>query len=135
MIYPLIQFGAVYATDDNLSTGDRYISEIEGLEQFALADRIGTESALDFTRYSQVQAVKDMLVRVRFPLIDFAKFDAIRDVVNTAAAGLTTYPLNITINGEAFTFTAKPAENAVTYQVTNLLNKVGIAEFRQYCTD
>lgn len=136
--YPLIQYGSgpgVYATDDNTNTGMRYIAEVDGLEVFALTDNVGTQRALDRTIYSQYQPVKDELVVVRFPRSDIAKWDAIRDVIQAAVTGLTTFTLNITTDEKAFTFTAKPAEEPIKYRIVNLPNKFEVVEFRQYCTD
>lgn len=133
MIFPLVQFGSVYLTDDNLSTGTRYIASVDGLAKFALTDNIGVQRALDGTVYSQYQPVKDEEVVIRIPRMDFAKLDAVRDVINTAIAGSTTYALNITENGESFTFTAKPG--GLTYDDTLLADKVENVAITQYCTD
>lgn len=129
--YPLIQFGSVYATDDNLSSGTRYISTIEGL--YALTDNVGVQRALDGTIYNQYQAVKDVLIAVTFPLIDTTKGDAIRDVAQAAIAGLTTYALNITSDLGTFTFTAKPG--SVTFEQSILSGKWSSLRITQYCTD
>lgn len=133
LTYPLIQFGSVYATSDNTNTGTKYIAEIEGLDVLALTHTIQSIKAIDGTVYNQYQGVKDDLIVVRFSRMDFSKFDAIRDVINTAIAGATTYTLNITVNGESFTFTAKPA--GITYKGAPLATTVEQVEFRQYVTD
>jgi hypothetical protein len=133
--YPLLKFGSVYATDTGLVGGTRYISEIDGLDQFQVTDKIGTTAALDLTRYSQYQAVKDGLVVVRFPLQETADFTAIKGVIQTAITGLTTFTLDITCELGTFTFTAKPAEDPVKPQLSILTGKVAAVEFRQYCTD
>lgn len=131
--YPLIQFGTVFLTNDNLSTGIRYIAFVDGLDDIALTDNIQIIKALDGTVFSQFQPVKDTLITVRVPRMDFAKFDAIRDVINAAIAGSTTFNLNITANGEAFTFTAKPG--GITYEPTIIANMIENVAFSQYCTD
>lgn len=135
MIFPLVEFvsgmTSVFLTSDNTSTGTRYICSVEGLEKFALTDNIGIQRALDGTVYSQLQPVKDEEVIVRIPRSDFAKFDAIRDLINGAIS--TTYSLNITQNGESFTFTAKPG--GVTYKPTILVTTVEDVAITQYCTD
>jgi hypothetical protein len=129
--YPLIQFGSVYATDNNASNGIRYISNIEGL--YALTDNVGTQRALDGTIYSQIQAVKDVEIIITFPLIDTTKGDAIRDVVQAAVTGNTTYALNITSDAGTFTFTAKP--NTCTFEQSILSGKWSNFRISQFCTD
>jgi hypothetical protein len=129
--YPLIQFGTVYATDDNLSTGTRYICEVDGLP--ALTDAIGGTKAIDGTFYPQYQALKDIEVTVKFPLIDTTKGDAIRDVVQAAITGSTTYALNITSDLGTFTFTAKP--KSVTFDQSILPSKWANLTIVSYCTD
>lgn len=129
--YPLVQVGTVYATDDNLSTGDRYICEIEGL--YALTDLVQSIRAIDGTIYNQYQTVKDVPVTVRFPLIDTTKGDAIRDVVQGAITGSTTYALNITADLGTFTFTAKPG--SVTFEQSILPSKWANLVLTQFCTD
>jgi hypothetical protein len=129
--YPLIQFGTEYCTDDNLSTGTRYICEVEGL--YALTDLVQSTRAIDGTIYNQYQAVKDVEVTVRFPLIDSTKGDAIRDVVQAAITGATTYALNITSDLGTFTFTAKP--KSVTFEQSILPDKWSNLTLIQYCTD
>ena len=129
--YPLIQFGSVYATSDNNSSGTRYISNIEGL--YALTDNIGVQRALDGTIHSQYQTVKDTEIKIRFPLIDATKGDAIRDVVQAAATGLTTYSLNITADLGTFTFTAKPGP--VTFEQSILSGKWANFTVTAYVTD
>ena len=89
--YPLIQYGSVYSTDDNLSSGTRYIAIVEGLENYQLAENVGATRALDGTIYNQYQAVKDVPLTVTFPRIDTTKYDAIRDVIQTAITGNTTF--------------------------------------------
>lgn len=131
--YPLVQYGGVYLTDSGLVGGVRYISEFEGLDAIALTHTIQTVRAIDGTIYSQYTAVKDTELIHRIPRIDFAKFDEIRDVINTAIAGSTTYALNITANGESFTFAAKPV--SVTYTATVLADMVEDLEIRQFVAD
>ena len=132
--YPLIKFGAsTYLTDDNLSTGDRYIASVDGLDKLALTHNIGTTRGIDGTVYPQYQAVKDTEIVVRVPRMDFTKCDAIRDIINTAIAGNTTYALDITVNGESFTFTAKPG--GVTYSMGEVADHVEDVEITQFCTD
>jgi hypothetical protein len=131
LTYPLIQIGTVYATDDNLSTGTRYIAEIEGL--YALTDLIQSTRAIDGTIYNQYQTVKDVEITVRFPLIDSTKGDAIRDVVQAAITGSTTYALNITSDLGTFTFTAKP--KSVTFEQSILPSKWANLTIVSYCTD
>jgi hypothetical protein len=131
--FPLIQLGGVYLTDDGLSTGTRYIAEVEGLDAQALTHTIQTTRAIDGTIYSQYQAIKDMPLKIRIPRMDFAKFDAIRDAINTAIGSSTTYALNITANGESFTFTAKPG--GLTYKASILANVVEEVEIDQFVTD
>jgi hypothetical protein len=135
MIYPLIKFGSVYATEDNMSSGTRYIAIVEGLEGYQLTDNVQTERALDGTIYNQYVPVKDVPVSVTFPLIDVTKYDAIRDVIQAAITGLTTYSLDITSDAGTFTFTAKPAENPITFQTTNLSGKLANVKFSQLVTD
>lgn len=136
MIYPLLEFGSgVYATDTGGSGGVRYISEIEGLENYQVSDNIGSIRALDGTIYSQLQAVKDVLVTITFPLIDTTKYGAIKTVIQTAITGATTFTLNITSDMGNFTFTAKPAENAVSIEQSILSGKVVNFRIRAYCTD
>ena len=129
--YPLIQVGTVFCTDDNLSTGTRYIVEVEGL--YALTDTIQSVRAIDGTIYNQYQAVKDVPITVRFPLIDETKGDAIRDVIQTAITGNTTYALNITSDLGTFTFTAKPG--SCTFEQSILPDKWANLEILSYCTD
>lgn len=137
--YPLIKFGSsLYATSDNTSTGTRYICTISGLDQFQLSDRVGTQAALDGTRYVQYQAVKDALVTITFDGpggIDTTKADAIRDVIQTAVTGATTFSLDITADLGTFTFTAKPAENCITAEQSILSGKLANFTVRCYCTD
>lgn len=136
MIYPLIEYGSgVYATSNGTSGGDRYISEIEGLEAYQLAEVVGTNRALDGTIYSQYQTVKDTLITISFPLMETSRFDAIRDVIQAAITGNTTFTLNITSDMGNFTFTAKPAENPIELSQSILSGKVANVAFRQYCTD
>jgi hypothetical protein len=129
--YPLIQFGTEYCTDDNLSTGTRYICEVEGL--YALTDLVQSTRAIDGTIYNQYQTVKDVEITVRFPLIDSTKGDAIRDVVQAAITGSTTYALNITSDLGTFTFTAKP--KSVTFEQSILPSKWANLTIASYCTD
>jgi hypothetical protein len=131
--YPLIQYGSVYLTDDNLSSGNRYIAFVEGLDDLALTDNIGNIRAIDGTIYLQYQAKKDTEIKVRIPKMDWAKFDAVRDVIQTAVTGETTYTLNITVNGEAFTFTAKP--RGITYDPSDVADAVEGVTITQYCVD
>ena len=136
VLYPLIEYGSgVYATSDGLIGGDRCISEITGLEVYQLAETVGTQRALDGTIYSQYQTVKDTLITIRFPLMTTARYDALRDVVQAAITGNTTYALNITSDMGNFTFTAKPAENPISISQSILSGYVANVEFRQYCTD
>lgn len=104
--FPLIQYGSVFSTDDNLSTGTRYIVIVEGLEAYQLAEAVGAERALDGTIYLQYQTLKDVPITITFPRIDVTKYDAIRDVIQTAITGNTTFALNITGDMGTFTFTA-----------------------------
>lgn len=129
--YPLIQFGSVYATSDNTNTGTRYISQIEGL--YALTDTIQSIRALDGTIYNQYQAVKDTLITITFPLIDSTKGDAIRDVVQAAITGATTYALNITADLGTFTFTAKPGN--VTFEQTIVPSHWANLKIEAFVTD
>jgi hypothetical protein len=129
--YPLVQFGSVYATDDNLSSGNRYICTVEGL--YALTDLTQSIRAIDGTIYNQYQTVKDVEIVVRFPLIDTTKGDAIRDVVQNAITGATTYALNITADLGTFTFTAKPG--SVTFEQSILPGKWANLVITQFCTD
>ena len=111
--YPLIQYSTVYATNDNLSSGTRYIAIVEGLENYQLAENVGAVRALDRTIYNQYQAVKDVPITITFPRIDTTKYDAIRDVIQAAITGNTTFALNITGDLGTFTFTAKPQPNPI----------------------
>jgi hypothetical protein len=132
--YPLVQFGAVYLTDSGLVGGVRYINLVEGLDQLALTDDIGVTRAIDKTVYIQYQtANKDVEIIVRVPKMDWTKFDAVRDVINTAITGSTTYTLNITVNGEAFTFTAKPG--GITYDPSDVADHVENVSIKSFCTD
>jgi hypothetical protein len=131
--YPLIQVGSVYLTNDGLSSGERYIAFVDGLDDLALTDNIGNIRAIDSTIYPQYQAVKDTEIKVRIPRMDWAKFDAVRDVIQTAVTGETTYTLNITVNGEAFTFTAKPG--GITYDPSDVADAVESVEIVQFVTD
>jgi hypothetical protein len=104
--YPLIEFGTgVYATDTGLVGGNRMICSIEGLN--IVAEAIGGITAIDGTRYAQYQTLKP-LVTITFPLATTARFDAIRDVVQNAITGNTTFALNITGDIGSYTFTATP---------------------------
>ena len=129
--YPLIQIGSVYATIDNLSSGTRYISQVEGL--YALIDNVQSSRALDGTVYNQYQTVKDVPVTITFPLIDSTKGDAIRDVVQAAITGDTTYALNITADLGTFTFTAKPG--SVTFEQSIIPSHWANLRILSYCTD
>ena len=133
--YALIQFGSVYATDDNTSSGSRYISTIEGLEAYQLTDNVQAIRAIDGTIYNQYVTVKDLPIAVTFPLMDVAKYDAIRDVIQAAITGLTTFALNITADAGTFTFTAKPDSNPISFQTTNLSGKLANVTFRCLVTD
>lgn len=130
--YPLIEFGSgVYATSDGTSTGSRSICTVEGL--YALTENIGSERALDGTIYNQYQTVKDTLVTITFPLITTTRGDALRDVVQAAITGSTTYALNITADLGSFTFTAKPG--SVTFEQSVLSGYWANLVISQYCTD
>ena len=129
--YPLLQFGTVYATEDNLSSGTRYICTVDGL--YALTETIQSVRAIDGTIYNQYQTVKDVPIKITFPLIDSTKGDAIRDVVQTAITGNTTYALNITSDLGTFTFTAKPGP--VTFEQSILPGKWLNLQITAYCTD
>jgi hypothetical protein len=131
--YPLVQFGSVYLTNDGLVSGERYIAFVDGLDDLALTDNIGNIRAIDGTIYLQYQAKKDTEIKVRIPKMDWAKFDAVRDVIQTAVTGETTYTLNITVNGEAFTFTAKPG--GISYDPSDVADAVEGVEITQYVTD
>lgn len=132
--FALIELGSgVFATDSGLTGGDRLISEIDGLEKFQLTDNVGITRALDKTVYSQYQTIKDELVVIRFPLVPTARFDALRDVIQTAVTGLTTHALNITCDLGTFTFTAKPG--GITVKPSILSGFVSDFVISSYCTD
>ena len=135
LAYHLIKFGTVYATDNNLVGGTRYISSIEGLDDYQLTDTVQNTRALDLTVYNQYQAVKDMPISVVFPLIDTTKYDAIRDVIQAAITGLTTFALEITGDAGTFTFTAKIAQNPIEFDVSNLPGKLANVRFNLLVTD
>ena len=129
--YPLIKFGSVYATEDNLSSGNRYIATVEGLEQYQLTDAVNVSRALSNKAYIQYQTIQDVPISVLFPLIDTTKYDAIRDVVQAAITGLTTFTLDITGDLGTFTFVAKPNVNCIQVEQSILSGKV--ANFRVNC--
>ena len=129
--YPLLEFGSgVYATSTGGVGGDRLICTVEGLN--VVAEEIGGISALDFTRYSQYQTAKP-LVTVTFPLVPVARFDAIRDVVQAAMAGNTTYAFNVTADLGTFTFTATP--DSCTAEQSILSGYVSNFKVSAYCVD
>lgn len=131
VVYPLLEFGSgVYATSTGGSSGNRLICTVEGLN--IVAEEIGGISALDFTRYAQYQTAKP-LVTITFPLITTARFDAIRDVVQTAITGNTTFTLNITADLGTFTFTATP--NECTAEQSILSGYVSNFRVSAYCVD
>lgn len=130
--YPLIEFSSgVFATDTGLVGGSRFLCSIEGL--YAITEEIQSIRALDRTVYNQYQAVKDTLITIVFPLIDTTRGDAIRDVVQGAITGNTTYTLNITGDLGTFTFTAKPAPT--TFQQSILPGKWADFRIQAYVTD
>jgi hypothetical protein len=130
--YPLIEFGTgVYATSDGTNTGSRAICTIEGL--YPITETIQSIRALDGTIYNQYQAVKDTLVTIIFPLITSTRGDALRDVVQTAISGNTTYALNITGDLGTFTFTAKPS--SVTFEQSILSGYWSNLRISQFVTD
>ena len=134
--YPLIEFGSgVYATSDGTNTGSRAICNIEGLAAYQLTDNVGSQRALDGTIYNQYQAVKDVPISITFPLMDTTRYDAIRDVVQAAITGLTTFTLNITGDLGTFTFTAKPQPNPIGVEQSILSSKVANFTVRAFVTD
>jgi hypothetical protein len=131
--YPLVKYGAsLYATSTGLVGGTRYICTIEGLN--LLTEKVGGISALDLTRYPQYQTAKP-LVSITYPLMDTAMFDSIRDVVQAAITGSTTFAWDITCDLGTFTFTATPAEDAVTAEQSILSGYVADFTVRAYCVD
>lgn len=133
--FPLIQYGSVFSTDDNLSTGTRYIVIVEGLEAYQLAEAVGAERALDGTIYLQYQTLKDVPITITFPRIDVTKYDAIRDVIQTAITGNTTFALNITGDMGTFTFTAKPQPNPIGLVQSEQSGYVENFQTKLYVTD
>lgn len=129
--YPLIEFGSgVYATDTGGVGGNRMICIIDGLN--IVAEEIGGITAIDGSRYAQYQTAKP-LVTITFPLATTARFDAIRDVVQAAITGNTTFALNITGDIGTFTFTATP--NSCTAVPSILSGYVSNFVVSAYCVD
>jgi hypothetical protein len=134
--FPLIKFGAsLYMTDDNLSTGNRYIATVEGLDAFKVTDQVNVVRALSNKAYNQYQTILDMPVSITFPLIDTTKGAAVIAVVQAAITGLTTFALDITGDAGTFTFTAKPDEDPISFEQTILSSKWANFTVRCLCTD
>lgn len=133
--YPLIQFGSVYSTADNLSGGTRYIVVIQGLDGYQLTDNVQAIRALDGTIYNQYQTVKDVPITITFPRIDTTKYDAIRDVMQAAITGETTFALNVTGDMGTFTFTAKPQPNPIGVEQSEQSGYVENFQLRLYVSD
>jgi len=106
--YNLVKFGSVYATDDNLSTGTRYITRVSGTDALNNVNTVGSLRALSNVAYMQFGEVADVPISINFPLIDTAKFDAIKAVFDAATTALTTFALEITGEPGTFVLTAKP---------------------------
>lgn len=131
IVYPLVEFGSgIFATDTGASTGNRMICEITGLN--VIAEEIGGITALDGTRYAQYQTAKP-LVTITFPLATAGRFDAIRDVFQTAVTGNTTFTLNITGDIGTYTFTATPDSCSASPSI--LSGYVSDFTISAFCTD
>ena len=134
--YPLIKFGAsLYMTNDNLSTGTRYIAEVSGLDAFKVTDQVQVTRALSNKAYINYQTIQDMPVEIVFPLIDTTKGAAVIAVIQAAITGLTTFTLDITGDAGTFTFTAKPDEDPISFEQSILSGKWANFTVRALCTD
>jgi hypothetical protein len=123
--FNLVKFGSnVYATEDNLSTGTRYITRVTGTNALQLDSHIGSLNSLSNVAYMQYSERNDVPIDVEFPLIDAAKFEAIKDVFQAAVTALTTFALEIDGDPGTFTLTAKPVaiEHDGNFQNGKLVN-------------
>jgi hypothetical protein len=134
--YPLTKFGAsLYATSTGLIGGDRYICTIEGLDAFKVTDQVNVVRALSNKAYIQYQAILDMPVSITYPLMDTTTGASIIAVVQAAITGLTTFALDITGDAGTFTFTAKPAENPISFEQSIISGMWSNFTVRANCTD
>ena len=118
-----IQLGSLWLTDDNLSTGNGYINEIEGISVLKRGKVGQANVALDGTVWKQRFPVKGSPLRISFNLMESADFESLVTILNACDVGSD---IAFTISGDTGTYygTATTADEYLDYDSTYLNGKI-----------
>lgn len=135
----LIQIGNEYLTDDTLSSGDKAIATIQGMDKFGIGTGAGHSQALDFTVYTQFQNYKDAPVTINVPKMESDLYDAIRDVFTSWITTPTDFTFAVTGVPENFSGTAKPRwegdDPPISFTGERVDNQIWGVTIRLFATD
>jgi hypothetical protein len=94
--YPLISIAGIYLTEDGTSTGTKYVSSVDGLDQFFTTYARNIILAIDGTPYVQRLAVRGASIAINVPTMVNTDFETIRAALDAADTAGQTVTVNIT---------------------------------------
>ena len=101
--YNLIKFDTYYLTHNAAEGGNRYITEITGLEKFILLEQATTFVALDGTVHQQFLGLTGIPISISFETIDTTTFAAM--IVSIKDSRLNDTDIELIITGNISTGT------------------------------
>jgi hypothetical protein len=116
--YNLIRIAGTYLTDSGLSSGNRLISEVTGIDKLRLSRQSNVQVALDGTPYKQFSSNKGLPVSLKFPILPVATFNTIVNAINSADEAGTS--ISLYISGDIGTFDLSVVSSGIDAPATGL---------------
>lgn len=104
----LVQIGTVYLTNDEMSSGDKAICTVEGMDVFGIGQDGSQSRSLNNVVYTQLQDTNESPVTINIPKMESGLYDAVRDVFTAWTVTPTDFTFAVTGVPDNFTGTAKP---------------------------